>query len=103
MTGEGDEMSIFAIIRRRTDAWDFSRPMEEQPGWRGHADFMDALYEEGLFALVGPLEGSRDVLLIVRARDAAEIERRLAADPWSGGMLETVRIAPWTLRLGALC
>jgi uncharacterized protein YciI len=96
-------MTIFAVIRRRTDAWDFTRPMEEQPDWPGHADFMDALYEEGFFALVGPLEGSRDVLLIVRAADADEIEPRLAADPWSAsGMLETTRIAPWTLRLGSL-
>jgi uncharacterized protein YciI len=95
-------MAIFAVIRRRTDAWDLSRSMEEQPGWRGHADFMDALYNEGFFALVGPLEGSRDVLLIVRAGNAAEIERRLVADPWSGTLLETTLIAPWTLRLGSL-
>jgi uncharacterized protein YciI len=94
-------MALFAVIRRRTAAWDMSRPMEEQNGWRAHADYMDALYEEGFFALVGPLEGSRDVLLIVRARDAEEIERRLGDDPWSSGLLETTRIAPWTLRLGS--
>jgi len=95
-------MGLFAIIRRRTAAFDQSRPPEQQQGWRAHADYMDALYAEGFFALVGPLEGSCDVLLIVRATDAAEIERRLADDPWSGGMLETTRIAPWTLRLGSL-
>jgi uncharacterized protein YciI len=93
---------VFAVLRRRTEAWDRSRPMEEQAGWRAHADYMDALYTAGFFALVGPLEDSGDVLLIVRADDAAEIERRLADDPWTGTMLETTRIAPWTLRLGAI-
>jgi len=95
-------MSIFAVIRRRTGDWDFSRPMEEQQGWTAHADFMDALYEEGFFALAGPLKGDRDVLLIVRADSPQEIEHRLAGDPWTGSFLETVRISSWTLRLGAL-
>lgn len=63
---------------------------------------MDALYAEDFLALVGPLEGSREVLLIVRADDAEEIERRLADDPCIDGMLETTRIAPWTLRLGSV-
>ena len=76
--------------------------MEQQPDWRGHADFMNALLAEGFVRLGGPLEGDREVLLIVRAKDAAEIDRRLAADPWTGRLLETLRIAAWTLRLGAL-
>jgi len=63
---------------------------------------MDAPYAEGFVALVGPLVGSRVVLLIVGAGDADEIERRLADDPWTDGMLETTRIAPWTLRLGSV-
>jgi uncharacterized protein YciI len=95
-------MGLFAVIRRRTAAFEQSRPLEQQQGWRAHADYMDALYAEGFCALVGPLEDSRDVLLVVRAADAAEIERRLADDPWSDSMLETTRIAPWSLRLGSL-
>ena len=42
------------------------------------------------------------MLLIVRAGDADQIERRLADDPWTDGMLETTRTAPWTLRLGSV-
>ena len=95
-------MPLFAVLRRRTEAWDAARPMEEQRDWRAHADYMDRLYEDRFFALAGPLEGSREVLLIVRANDVAEIERRLARDPWSGSLLETTRIASWTLRLGSL-
>ena len=58
---------------------------------------------DGFALLAGPLTGSREVLLILQAESAEEIETRLAADPWTElGMLETVRIAPWNLRLGSL-
>lgn len=64
---------------------------------------MDGLYEEGFIALAGPLEETPDVLLIVRANDAAEVAERFAADPWSKtDLLRIARIAPWTIRLGSL-
>jgi hypothetical protein len=52
--------------------------------------------------LVGPLEGTRDVLLIVSAIDEEEICKKLGRDPWGQNMLTTTRIARWTLRLGSL-
>jgi uncharacterized protein YciI len=77
--------------------------MEAQEDWRPHADFMNALVSEGFMLLGGPLVGSRDVLLIVRAADEAAVERRLAADCWTvKDLLRTRRINPWQLRLGAL-
>ena len=64
---------------------------------------MDALFEEGFAALVGPLEGTRDALLVVRARSASEIDERLAPDPWTlNGLLVTSQINLWQLRLGSL-
>jgi len=64
---------------------------------------MDALSAERFAALVGPLEGTRDALLILRASSASEIVERLAADPWTGnGLLITTQISPWQLRLGSL-
>ena len=93
----------FVVIRTRGDAWRDSRPLEEQEGWDAHAAFMDSLAEEGFILLVGPLEGTRDALLVVRARTPDEILARLADDPWTrSGLLSTGRIAPWTLRIGAL-
>jgi uncharacterized protein YciI len=51
--------------------------------------------------LGGPLEGGDEVLLIFRASNKDEIERDLAADPWtSSGILTTTRIAGWNLRIG---
>jgi hypothetical protein len=64
---------------------------------------MDALFEEGFAALVGPLEGTRDALLVLRASSTSEVAERLAADPWTiDGLLVTKQISPWHLRLGAV-
>lgn len=93
---------LFAVTRARSAAWDRSRPMEAQAGWRAHADFMNALHADGFALLAGPLDGAEEALLIVRAADADDVHRRLADDPWSDGLLETTRIAAWTLRIGSL-
>ncbi len=94
---------IFAVTRTRGQDYDSSRPLEEQLEWRIHAEFMDALYAEGFVLLAGPLEGTQNVLLIVRAGNADEINARLAEDSWTrNGLLRTTEIAPWTLRLGSL-
>jgi hypothetical protein len=94
---------VFAVLRSRGPAWDDSRGLEGQAGWAEHAAFMDALFDERFAALVGPLEGTRDALLILRASSATEVADRLALDPWtSSGHLFTKQITPWQLRLGAL-
>ena len=94
---------IFLVTRTRGSRWDDSRPLEEQHQWQEHADFMDALTSGGFIAAGGPIGGTRDVLLIVRAGSEDEITARLAEDPWSGsGLLRTTAIRPWTLRLGRI-
>lgn len=94
---------LFAVIRTRGATWDTAQPLEGQAGWAGHATFMNALAADGFVVLGGPLDGTPDVLLIVRARSAEQIADRVAADPWSGmDLLRISRITPWTLRLGAL-
>jgi len=94
---------LFAVTRTRGPAWAPSRPLEAQDDWAGHAAFMNGLAAQGFVVLGGPLEGTPDVLLIVRAGDEAEVRSRLAADPWSASdLLRVVRVVPWTLRLGSL-
>ena len=95
--------TVFAVINCRGPNWNDDKPMEEQGDWRAHADFMNALVAEGFIALGGPLVGTRDVLLIVRATDEAEIAARLDRDVWvAKGLLRRRQINPWWLRLGAL-
>jgi hypothetical protein len=91
------------VLRSRGPAWDDSKPLEGQVDWAAHAAFMDALFDQRFAALVGPLEGTRDALLILRASSETEIVERLASDRWtSNGLLFTKQISPWHLRLGSL-
>src|SRR5262245_7154188 len=93
----------FFVLRARGPAWDDAKPLEAQADWAAHAAFMDGLFEEGFAALVGPLEGTRDALLILRASSAEQVVQRLASDPWtSSGLLVTKQISPWQIRLGTL-
>ncbi len=96
-------MPLFAVIRTRGAAWQADAGLEGQPAWREHADFMDHLEAEGVVVLGGPLEGTPDVLLVMRAESAEDITRQLQADPWTSmELLRTLSIRPWSLRLGAL-
>jgi len=96
-------MRLFAVTRVRGPRWDDSRALEQQQDWKAHAAFMNGLHAEGFVVLGGPLDGTPDVLLIVRANDAAEIEARLSEDCWSRqDLLRVTCIVPWTLRLGSL-
>ena len=90
-------------MRSRGPSWDDSKPLEGQADWVGHAAFMDALFEQRFAVLVGPLEGTRDALLLIRASSTSEIVERLASDPWTtNGLLITTQVSPWQLRLGSL-
>jgi len=94
---------LLVVIRTRGPAWQDSLPLESQADWALHASFMNSLAKEGFVILGGPLEGTSDVLLVVRATTPDDARSRLAEDPWAGnGLLRITRIAPWTLRLGSL-
>jgi uncharacterized protein YciI len=95
--------NLFLATRSRGPRWDDAQPMEAQDQWTAHANFMDALEREGFVVLGGPIVGTRDVLLVIRATSAEEIESRLAEDPWRhNGLLVELSIHAWTLRLGHL-
>jgi uncharacterized protein len=92
---------LFIILRRYGGAYDPARPLEAQPEWEAHRQFMNALEDAGVSRLAGPLAGTGEVLLVFRAESAEEVERYLAADPWTvSGLLATTRIARWMLRVG---
>jgi uncharacterized protein YciI len=93
----------FLVERAKGPAWDHSRPRREQQGWEEHAAFMDGLAEEGFIVLGGPIgEGDgENALLVVDAKDEAEVRARLANDPWPEELHATVSIQPWTVLLRA--
>lgn len=93
-------VELFAVRLERGGPWDWSRGLREQVGWDDHARFMDGLVDSGVVLLGGPLQGGRDVLLIVDAPGEAAIRERLAPDPWHrNGMLTVKAIERWTILL----
>lgn len=94
---------IFAVTRTRGPTFNPSLSLEEQVDWTAHAAFMNALHAEDFVLLGGPLEGAPDALLIIRAKEAKEIQARLESDPWTGkDLLRIKHIVPWTVRLGSV-
>ncbi len=94
---------LFAVILRHGPDWQDPLPLEAQPGWSAHASFMDALVDDGFVVLGGPMQGTGEVLLVIRAGSEQEVAARLAADPWHvSGLLGVERILPWTIRLGSI-
>jgi uncharacterized protein YciI len=92
--------TLWAVRRRRSGPWDWSRGLREQNGWEEHAATMDRFVEEGFVLLGGPLEGEREVLHVIQAPSAAAVHERLAEDNWTqNGMLETVSVERWTILL----
>jgi len=97
------QQPIFVVIRTRGPAWQESQPLEGQADWAAHASFMDALAEEGCVIFAGPLQGTSDALIVMRASSPDEVRSRLATDPWTtSDLLRTTRVAAWTLRLGSV-
>lgn len=93
-------MAYYVVRLQRGGPWDWSRDLREQAGWDEHANFMDALVDDGFILLGGPLEGDRETLHIVEAESEDSIRARLAEDPWAqNGMLTPIRIERWTVLL----
>ena len=95
-------MSVFVVTLENGPGYDDAHRRREQQLWDEHAAFMDSLVEDGFVLLGGPLghvDGDR-VMLVVDAADRAEIEERLADDPWAPPqILRIVSVEPWTIWL----
>jgi uncharacterized protein YciI len=91
---------LYLVRLERGGPWDWSRDMREQDGWDEHASFMNALVDDGVILLGGPLEGGRDTAHVVDAASEEELRARFAEDPWAAnGMLGVKRVERWTILL----
>jgi hypothetical protein len=96
-------MALYAVRLVRGGPWDWSLDMRGQVLFDEHGRLMDAFVDQGFIRLGGPLEGDREVLLIVEAESDAAIHARLADDPWIlNGMLTVARLERWRILLGSL-
>jgi hypothetical protein len=93
---------LFVVTNLHGPAWDPARGLREQAAWDAHAEFMDALVEDGFVALGGPL-GTERALLVVAADSEREVRERLAQDPWVPmDLLGVESVQPWQVLLGEL-
>lgn len=98
-------MPYFAVTTVRGQAYDDSREIREQDGWKDHAAFMDGLLRDGLIVLGGPfadapLDGRRQALLMFDADSEEDVRDRMTADPWAGmDVLRVGSVEPWLIWL----
>ena len=93
-------MAMFHVVLRQAGPqWLSGRPLEEQTGWQEHAEYMDALVEQGFIVLGGPVSDDGRVVHAVEAESEDAVRATWARDPWSGTHLVVDSIEPWTIRL----
>jgi uncharacterized protein YciI len=81
------------------EAWVEGRPLTEQPDWRTHADFMNALADRGFVVLGGPISNT-EALLAIDAASKDEIRKVFKEDPWHiSKVLAIKEIREWTILL----
>jgi hypothetical protein len=87
------------ILSRSGPEWDRTLSLEEQSDWLAHAQFMDALVEDGLVVLGGPLEDEIRTAHAMEAESPEQIREIFARDPWSESHLRVESIDEWEIRL----
>jgi uncharacterized protein YciI len=93
-------MAMFHVVLRQAGPqWLPGRPLEEQTGWQEHAEYMDALVEDGFIVLGGPVSDDGRVVHAVEAESEGAVRATWARDPWSETHLVVDSIEPWTIRL----
>ncbi|HVD66111.1 MAG TPA: YciI family protein [Gaiellaceae bacterium] len=90
------------VVFRAGLAWG-SGPPEEQPGWEAHADFVDALIENGTFVMGGPFTDYSGSVNLLEGVTAAEATDLLATDPFvENGVFVVESIRDWTVYVDEL-
>ena len=74
--------NTFVILWALGPAWVPGKTVREQPYWVEHAEFMDALYENGTVVLGGPFADATGSLVIVEAESEGEVAEVFAQDPF---------------------
>ncbi|HEX5468733.1 MAG TPA: YciI family protein [Gaiellaceae bacterium] len=80
-----------------------SGPPEEQPDWDGHADFVDALIEQGTFVMGGPFSDNSGTLVLLEGVTADEAVELVAGDPFVvNGVFVVESVRDWTVYVDEL-
>ena len=87
-------------LRQAGPEFDHSKPLEQQSGWREHANFMDGLVESGHIVIGGTLPNGATAHAF-QAESEDELRAIWARDPWHESHLVLETVEPWDIRLDA--
>ena len=91
---------LYLVRVERGGPWDWAKDMRQQEQWTEHAHFMNALVDDGVILLGGPVEGGREAFHVVDAASENALRARFAEDPWAqNGMLTVKSVERWTILL----
>jgi uncharacterized protein len=84
------------VLRWRAGpAWS-SSGVRERPGWDAHADYVDALIEQGTFVMGGPFADNSGSLSLLEGVDEEEARQIVAEDPFVvNGVSELEDVREW--------
>ncbi len=75
---------------------DLTKDARGQAFWDEHAAFIDELVAAGFTRLGGPFTDVGGAMLVVQAAGEAEVQARLAPDPWyANGILTLADVTRW--------
>jgi len=91
------------IVRFRAGPTWVSGPPEEQPDWRPHECFIDALVDRGTVVMGGPFSDFSGSIIVVEGLTADEVRRLVDDDPFvQNGVFEVDDVRAWTVYVDAL-
>jgi uncharacterized protein YciI len=90
------------VVFNAGPAWG-SGPPEDQPDWEAHAEWVDALIEEGTFVMGGPLSDYSGSVSLLEGLTAAEARELIATDPFVlNGVFVIESVRDWTVYVDEL-
>ena len=70
-----------ALRTRAGPTWKSGRP-EGQPDWEAHAEFIDALVDDGTIVMAGPFADSSGTLILLEGVTCDRVRELFADDPF---------------------
>ncbi len=86
------------VLLRPGPRWVADKSIRQQPGWKQHAAYLDALFGQGVLRLAGPFAEGRGLMQVYESVDEETARKLVTGDPWvAQGVAVVERILGWTI------